>query len=132
MKDGDLIRLVTHDRHPPYGHRSGAVRAAYALWRANTLANQEQEELRAISDWLNEHLARPERLTVSRHPHAQSTALSWIRASAQVHLSHLRRLAALVGKGGKVVDELRTNRPGYVVYEDAHQVVALPFADTPH
>jgi len=57
--------------------------------------------------------------------------LSWIRASAQEHLNRLRRLAALAEAGGSVIDELRTTRPGYVVYEDAHQVVALPFADTP-
>jgi Arc/MetJ-type ribon-helix-helix transcriptional regulator len=131
MKDGDLIRFVTHDRHPPYGHRSGVVRAALALWRANILEARQQEALRAILDWLNEHLARPERLSVSRSPRAQETALSWIRGSAQEHLSYLRRLAALVGTGGAVVDELRTKRPGYVVYEDTHQVVALPFADTP-
>src|ERR1700730_2217187 len=110
MKEGDLIRFVTHDRHPPYGHRSGAIRAAYALWRANILEAQEQEELRAILDWLNKHLARPERLSVSSHPRAKSTALSWIRGSAQEHLSYLRRLAALVETGGAVVDELRTKR----------------------
>ncbi len=26
---------------------------------------------------------------------------------------------------------ITTDRPGYVVYEDAHQIVATPFADTP-
>jgi hypothetical protein len=131
MNDGDLIRFVTRTRHPPYGHRSGVVKAGYALWRASSLAAHEHAELRAILDWLEEHLARPERLSVSRHPRAESTALSWIRASAQEHLSRLRRLAALAEAGGSVIDELRTTRPGYVVYEDAHQVMALPFADTP-
>ena len=132
MEKTDLIRFVTRHRHPPYGHRSGVITAALALSRANILEVREQEELQANLDWLNEHLARPERLSVSRHPRAKTTALSWIRASAYEHLSRLRRLAVLVGADGTVVDELRTKRPGYVVYEDAHQVVALPFADTPH
>lgn len=26
---------------------------------------------------------------------------------------------------------IRTNRPGYIVYEDDHQVTAYPFSDTP-
>lgn len=68
-------------------------------------------------------------------PEMESTTLSrappWSTSSAQEHLIHLRRLAALTEVGGTVVDESRTTRPGYVVYEDAHQVVALPFADTP-
>jgi hypothetical protein len=131
MNDGDLIRFVTHARHPPYGHRTGVVQAAYVLWHANSLAAREHAELRAILDWLKEHLALPERLSVSRHPRAESTALSWIRTSAQEHIVRLRRLSALAEAGGNVIDELRTRRPGYVVYEDAHQVVALPFADTP-
>jgi hypothetical protein len=54
-----------------------------------------------------------------------------MRASAHEHLAQLRRLATLVEVNGAVVHELRTDRPGYVVYEDAHHVVALPFADTP-
>jgi hypothetical protein len=131
MHERNLIRLVTDDRHPPYGHRSGIVSASYALWRAKTLAVDEHEELRNILDWFNEHLARPRRLSVSRRPHAESTAISWLRTSASEHLNRIRRLGALVESTGAVVYEIHTDRPGYVVYEDAHQVVALPFADTP-
>jgi hypothetical protein len=129
--DNDLIRLVTDNQHPPYGHRSGIIRCSYRLLRENILGTPEQGELRNILDWFNEHLARPERLSVSRHPRAKGTAVSWIRASAYEHLSRLRRLAALVESRGTAVFESRTKRPGYVVYEDAYQVVALPFADTP-
>ena len=54
-----------------------------------------------------------------------------MRGSALEHIAHLRRLVTLVEAAGIEVDELRTNRPGYVVYQDDQQVVALPFADTP-
>jgi hypothetical protein len=37
----------------------------------------------------------------------------------------------LVESAGIEIEELRTTRPGYLVYEDRHQVVALPFTDTP-
>jgi hypothetical protein len=131
MRASTLIRLVTERPHPPYGHRSGIIRVSYALYRENRLRDDAQRELRGILDWFNAHLARPDRLSVSRHPRAKETAISWMRASAHEHLAQLRRLAALVEANGAAVHELRTDRPGYVVYEDAHQVVALPFADTP-
>lgn len=131
MFDSELIRFVTSNRHLPYGHRSGVFQAAYALWRQNVLTGPDQDELRAILDWFNEHLAKPGRLTPSRHPRAQNTAVSWVRASAHEHMTRLRRLVMLLELGGVRVDELRTRRPGYVVYEDDRQVVALPFADTP-
>jgi hypothetical protein len=131
-KSGDLIRFVTRDRHPPYGHRTGVFPAAYALWRSHTLvAPDQQHELRALLDWFEENLATPTRFTRSRYPRATETAVSWVRASAREHVARLRRLVELLDDASIAVNELRIKRPGYVVYEDDHQVVALPFADTP-
>jgi hypothetical protein len=39
-------------------------------------------------------------------------------------------MATIVGACGYVIREVRTHRPGYVVYEDEFQVVAEPFAET--
>jgi hypothetical protein len=131
MQRGDLIRFVTSNRHPPYGHRSGIFGVAHALWRENKLADPDREELRALLDWFNDNLATPKRFAASRHPRAKGTAISWVRASAHQHLTRLRRVAALIDAAEIIVEELRTTRPGYILYQDAHQVVALPFADTP-
>jgi hypothetical protein len=131
MPNADLLRFVTRNRHPPYGHRSGIIQAAYKLWREGTLPPEKRTDIRAILDWFNEHLDAPERLSTSRYPRAQATAVSWIRSSALEHVKNLRRLVALIEAEGISVDELRTTQPGYVVHEDAHQVVALPFSDTP-
>src|SRR5262249_44859298 len=117
--------------HPPYGYRSGAFAAAYDLSRASNLGEDERKELRTLLDWFEANLDNPSRLTVSRHPLADESAISCLRISANEHISKLRQLVGLVSVSGIAVDELRTMRPGYVVYEDEHQVVALPFADTP-
>jgi phosphohistidine phosphatase SixA len=104
--------------------------AAYDVWRENRLSVSDQAELRTLLDWFEKHLATPDRFTASRYPRAQETAISWQRTSAHDHIARLRRLVALVEAAGIPVAELRTVRPGYIVYEDNHQVVALPFADT--
>jgi hypothetical protein len=39
-------------------------------------------------------------------------------------------LAAVLEQHGVSVEMLRTSKPGYVVYEDRYQVVAVPFRDT--
>lgn len=131
MHRAELIRFVTDNRHPPYGHRSGLFQVAYKIWREHKLAEPERGELRALRDWFNDHLEEPERFSASRKPHAKGTAISWMRVSAHEHVSRIRRVAALVESTGAAVHELRSKRPGYVLYEDDHQVVALPFADTP-
>lgn len=46
-------------------------------------------------------------------------------------LAHAHDLTALLMENGYPITILRTERIGYVIYEDAHQVVAEPFADTP-
>jgi hypothetical protein len=127
----DLIRFVTDERHPPYGHRTGIFMNAYAVWRAHRLDPADHQELRALLDWFNENLKRPERLAASRRPHGDETGISWIRSTAHEHMKRLRRMVALLQSGGVKIHELRTLRPGYILYEDDHQVVALPFGDTP-
>lgn len=43
----------------------------------------------------------------------------------------MRTLAGLLGAHGYTVEMLKTNRPGFIVYEDDAQIAAEPFADTP-
>lgn len=80
--------------------------------------------------WFAQNLERPTRLSVSRRPHAKAQALSWFKSSSSEHLRQMRRIKALLEDHGIVVEVIQTERPGFVVYEDAFQIVAYPFADT--
>jgi hypothetical protein len=131
MPSETVIRFVTQRRHPSDGHRTGIFQEAYRLWHAATLSAVDHAELREILDWFNAHLEHPQRFAASPREHASKTAISWIRASAGQHVAQLRRLAALVNDASISVDELHTTRPGYIIYRDAYQVIARPFADTP-
>lgn len=127
-----VIRFVTHATHPPFGHRSGVFKVAYALRRSIPAAAPLAAELAEQLAWFEANMAEPTRFSTSRHPRVQETAISWVKASAEEHVRRLRLLAAFVEEAGHLkTDELRTARPGYIVFEDDHQVVALPFADTP-
>ncbi|TGQ43793.1 hypothetical protein [Mesorhizobium sp. M00.F.Ca.ET.216.01.1.1] len=129
---GTVLRFVTHSTHPPFGHRSGIFKVAYGLSRALPATTSCVEELAEQLIWFENNMAKSTRFSTSRHPRAQGTAISWVKASAHEHVRRLRLLVALVEEAGHVqIDELRTERPGYIVFEDNHQVVALPFADTP-
>jgi hypothetical protein len=129
---GTVIRFVTHSTHPPFGHRSGVFKIAYRLRRELPISSPGIEELGELLAWFKTNLAVPSRFSASRHPRAQETAISWVKANAAEHVRRLRRLSLLVEEVTHLqIDELRTERPGYVVFEDDHQVVALPFTDTP-
>jgi hypothetical protein len=127
-----VLRFVTHSTHPPFGHRSGLFKVAYKLrgtWPSET---PRLEEMAEQLSWFEANLAIPTRFSTSRQPRARETAISWIKSGAIEHVRRLRLLVALVEEIGDVaIEEVRTDRPGYVVFEDGHQIVALPFADTP-
>jgi hypothetical protein len=127
----DLIRFVTDECHPPYGHRTGIFASAYDVRRNQKLAPTDHSELCELLAWFKENLAVPDRFTASSRPHGAESGISWIRAVAHDHSKKLRRMAELVQASGVSVHELRTVRPGYILYEDNHQVIALPFSDTP-
>lgn len=58
-------------------------------------------------------------------------ALASFKASAVEHISRMRELVALLERKTIFVTELRTERPGYIVYENEHQVAAMPFEREP-
>ena len=121
------IRFVVSDRDESSDRDRGVFSALYALESRGELAAYELEWFRTAEGWLNQHLRRPERLAWSGRPNAPERAISWFKASAAEHVSRMRELVALLEYKSIPVRELRTERPGYVVYEDEHQVAAIPF-----
>jgi hypothetical protein len=76
-------------------------------------------------------LERPSRFTASKPPYyrKQERAISWFKDSAADHIRQIRRVAAIVENHGIPVQMLKSQRVGYVVYEDDFQIVAEPFSD---
>lgn len=91
----------------------------------------ELDRLKHIREWFNEHLERPQRFNRSRRPNRSNKAISWFKDTAREHIQLAREMATIVSAAGYYIREVRTERPGYVVYEDAFQVVAEPFSETP-
>ena len=124
------LRFVVAERDSTSQERRGVFQALYRLRRAGELAAHEEAWFAEAEDWFNRNLRRPSRLSETRRPNAPDRAISWIKASAVEHVSRMRELVALLEHKGVVVEELRTVRPGYVVYEDEFQVAAIPFAES--
>jgi phosphoglycolate phosphatase-like HAD superfamily hydrolase len=109
-------------------HETGLFRVIYALEKAGVLADYELDWFYAAEAWFDKHLHRPSTYSWSSRPNTPGRAISWLKASAQEHVTRMRELAALLEHRDVVVQELQTDRPGYVVYEDEHQVIAVPFS----
>jgi len=53
----------------------------------------------------------------------------WFKSSARAHLAKIHEMICVLEQHEVYVRTLKAHRPGYIVYEDEHQVVAEPFSD---
>jgi hypothetical protein len=126
-----FVRFVAHTKDADSGRRSGIFHAAGRLRDSSKLSEEESGRLHRIRQWFNENLEKPTRFSLSAKPNKKAQAISWFKESAIEHIRQIRAMVLILESHGVMVETVRTQRPGYIVYEDEHQVAAYPFADTP-
>jgi hypothetical protein len=124
-----FIRFAVAARNEHSDQQQGVFQALYTLKRAGALLPHEEDWFKEITRWFDENLERPSRLAWSSRPNAPERAITWLKLSATEHVSRMRELVALLEHKDIAVEEFRTDKPGYIVYEDAHQVAAIPFTN---
>ena len=125
-----FVRFVIHSKDEDSGKRQGIFQALVDVREEGLLYEYEVERVKEIHKWFNQNLNKPSSFTKSSKPHALNKAISWYKDTANEHISYMRELASILEGHGVAVDILKTERPGYIVYEDEHQVTAEPFGET--
>ncbi len=125
-----FIRFVVFERDIRSGVRQGLFQAVVSLRRSGRLSKVDDDRVVAIREWFNLNLPRPLRFNRSRKPHEKKKAISWFKSDAQRHIAKIRELQVILESYGVHVDVVKTERPGYILYEDEFQVTAEPFRDT--
>lgn len=126
------IRFITSEVDPDSHCSAGVFAAAYRLRDEEALYDYEKPHIDELLAWFRENLKIPTRFTASKPPYyrKKNKAISWFRETATEHIAKLREIIAVVENHGVAVQMIIAENPGYVVYEDEHQVVAEPFADS--
>jgi hypothetical protein len=107
--------------------QQGLFHAAESLRAGKLLADHEEITVREAFDWFNRWLPHPTRFARSRRAHARNQAVSWFKDTAVTFIARMEDLAVVLVEHGHIVQRHATSRPGYIVNEDAYQVVAEPF-----
>lgn len=82
-------------------------------------------EVWRVYRWFCEELRVP-RAFERRFGHGWRHGICWFRDDAARHVSEARYLAWLLSDIGLPIEELRSPRPGAVIWQDDHQIVAIP------
>jgi len=125
------IRFVIHTKDNDSGRRQGLFQALSELEQAKILQENELNKWKEIYNWFRKNLNKPCKFSRSSKPHAKNVAISWFKDLAIEHITKMHDLRKILEHYGIAVEVLRTNRPGYIVYQDKYQVAAEPFSDTP-
>lgn len=124
------IRFAVHLKDEDSGKRQGVFQALVEVRKAGLLYGYEVERVKEVHEWFNNNLNKPSSFNRSSKPHAVNKAISWYKDSAKEHIALMRELASILEGHGIEVIMLQTERPGYIVYEDEHQITAEPFPET--
>ncbi len=129
-----FVRFVLLRHNDASGVKDGFFSAAYSLKGDPRLSKTERDSLTTFLDWFEQNLLQPERLNRSNskgYYRRQSKGVSWFKPHAVEHIGMARNLMGILQDHGFHTEMLKTERPGYLVYEDEYQIVAEPFRDTP-
>jgi hypothetical protein len=126
-----FLRFAIDERDSDSGRGLGIFHAAGRLRDEGDLEHWEREILYDTRDWFNDHLEKPTRFTASKPPYyrKQPKAIAWFKDTATDHLERIHQMIAVLERHGVIVRTYRTERVGYVVYEDQFQIVAEPLSD---
>jgi type III secretion system FlhB-like substrate exporter len=128
-----FIRFIQSRRHPESGVEDGLFGLAYELRDSPRVAAEDRAALADALMWFAKHLETPSRFnrTKSKGFYRRNTrGIAWFKDTATEHLARMHEIRRVLEQNGQVVEMLSEARVGYVVYEDAFQVVAEPFSET--
>jgi len=125
-----FLRFVVSEIDDDSESELGVFQAIHRLRQSGSLSDYELEQDDLIGRWFDKNLLKPGRFTAAKPPfrNKKNRAISWFKDTAHEHVARVRSLVAILQNHGVNVRMLKTDRVGYVVYEDEYQVVAEPFA----
>lgn len=123
------IRFITQFRNEKDQIETGMFSAAEFLRVGDLLFEYDKKNLEQIIKWFSLNLKKPDRLSNSTRKNPANVSLSWFKSSATAHLNQMHALKEILERYEMRVDIIKRTRPGYIVYEDDHQVSTIPYRE---
>lgn len=123
LEKREYIRFVIGRRDEESHVEQGIFQAAALAVEWHDIRGSDEDHLDELRLWFNDNLEKPSsfgRSTVRR-------GICWFKTEATEHISRIWEMVHILERNGIYVKQIRTDRPGYVIYEDEWQLVAEPF-----
>ena len=121
----EYIRFVVDWKDEDSGVEQGIFQAAYRAQEWGNVTGTDAEEIEILREWFSENLKKPNSFGRSRF----NLGICWFKPCANEHINRIWQMIRILERNGVYVKKIRTDKPGYVVYEDEWQLVAEPFRE---
>lgn len=119
----EYVRFVIGRKDEESHVEQGIFQAAAQAVEWQNITGSDAVELHELREWFSKNLERP----TSFGRDKLRLGICWFKTSAAEHISRIWEMVNILERNGIYVQKIRTDKPGYVVYEDEWQLVAEPF-----
>ncbi|HVC47252.1 MAG TPA: hypothetical protein VND90_08385 [Terracidiphilus sp.] len=123
LEKREFIRFVVGHKDEDSGVEQGIFQAVSRAIEWEIITGADADELIALRAWFSENLEKPTSFGRGK----LSLGICWFKLAASEHVAHIWRMVRILERHGIYVKKIKTEKPGYLVYEDDWQVVAEPF-----
>ena len=100
----------------------GVFHAVTQALERRDITGSNAVELNDLLAWFGTHLQNP----ISEGRDKDRRGVCWFKVTAAEHISRVQQMVRILQRNGISVMRIRTDKPGYVIYEDEWQLVAEP------
>ena len=118
-----FIRFVIGRKDEDSHVEQGVFQAVGQALEWQTITGSDADALNVLRAWFSENLEKP----TSFGRDKLRLGICWFKAGSVDHISRIWEMVHILERNGIHVKKLRTDNPGYVIYEDEWQLVAEPF-----
>ena len=119
----EYLRFVIGRKDEDSSVEQGIFQAAAHALESQQITGSDAHELNELRAWFSEHLEKPTSFGRGK----LAVGICWFKTGSAEHVSRVWQIVAILERNGIYVKKIRTDKPGYVIYEDEWQLVAEPF-----
>lgn len=119
----EFIRFVIGRKDEDSHVEQGIFQAVARAIEWKTISGADAEELKSLEKWFGENLEKPASFGRGRI----RLGICWFKIDASEHISRIWQMVRILERHSICVKKIKTNKPGYLIYEDEWQIVAEPF-----
>ena len=123
LEKREYIRFVIGLNDEESHVQRGIFQAAALALEWQDITGSDADELNELRGWFGDNLKKP----TSFGRDTLRLGICWFKTGATEHISRIWEMVQILERNGIYVKKIRTDKPGYVIYEDEWQVVAEPF-----